>query len=89
MATNISFAPLGVIDMFNVGGAIKTLVYDIREETGLETPRMNIRVHGCGIFGAYSSKRATNFLVGSSITEFSFDSALGLLTVMLPKPIEG
>ena len=74
--------------MFNVGGAIKTLVYDIREEIGSATPTVNIRVHGCGIFGAYSSKRPTKCLVGSSITEFSFDSALGLLNVMLPKPIE-
>ena len=75
--------------MFNVGGAIKTLVYDIREQTGLATPIVNIRVHGCGIFGACSSKRPTKCLVGSSIIELSFDSALGLLTVMLPKPIEG
>lgn len=89
LATNISFAPLGLIDMFNAGGAIKTLVYDIREEAGLATPTVNIRVHGCGRFGAYSSKRPTKCLVGSSVTEFSFDSALGLLTVMLPKPIEG
>eukprot|EP01018_Ginkgo_biloba_P035133 Gb_34624 [translate_table: standard] len=102
LAPDVSFAPLGLIDMFNAGGAIRSLEYEVHNqaketenshasENGAPVPTAAVKmtVHGCGRFGAYSSGKPTKCLVDSSSTDFSFDSASGLLTLMLQKPLEG
>eukprot|EP01018_Ginkgo_biloba_P014621 Gb_25106 [translate_table: standard] len=112
LAAGISFAPLGLIHMFNAGGAINTLEYELHngaieadflEPTALigmktyssksgsraPTAIIKMKIHGCGLFGAYSSIRPRRCLVESSTTDFSFDPASGLLTLILEKPNEG
>ncbi|KAK4404155.1 putative galactinol--sucrose galactosyltransferase 6 [Sesamum angolense] len=79
LALGFNFAPLGLIDMFNAGGAIEGLKYDV---TGLKA-LVSMEVKGCGRFGAYSSTKPRKCTVGSSIVEFEYDSTSGLVTLYL------
>ncbi|KAL0403797.1 UNVERIFIED_CONTAM: putative galactinol--sucrose galactosyltransferase 6 [Sesamum radiatum] len=81
LASGFSFAPFGLIDMFNAGGAIENLKYDI---TGLKA-LVSMEVKGCGRFGAYSSTKPKRCMVGSFRVEFEFSSASGLVTLYLPE----
>ncbi|KAG6414235.1 hypothetical protein SASPL_126953 [Salvia splendens] len=67
-----SFAPLGLIDMFNGGGALEGLKY--------EASAVSMEVKGCGRFGAYSSVKPSKCTVGSAAVEFEYEAASGLLT---------
>lgn len=101
------FAPLGLIDMYNAGGAIEGLSYQVEsseeflqkdsslasklnkvsfeslEKYDETAARVCIEVKGCGRFGAYSSARPKKCSLGSSGTDFSYDSCSGLLTFQL------
>ncbi|KAL0340504.1 UNVERIFIED_CONTAM: putative galactinol--sucrose galactosyltransferase 6 [Sesamum radiatum] len=74
LTLGFSFAPLGLIDMFNAGGAIECLKYDITDLKAL----VSMEVKGCGRFGAYSSSKPKTCTVGSSGVEFEFNSTSGL-----------
>ncbi|XP_051150381.1 probable galactinol--sucrose galactosyltransferase 6 isoform X2 [Andrographis paniculata] len=81
----IKFAPLGLIDMFNSGGAIDGLEYDWKVDG---TAVVSVDVKGCGRFGAYSSTKPRKCTVGSSSTSpspvgFEYEAATGLVTVKL------
>ncbi|OMP06969.1 Raffinose synthase [Corchorus olitorius] len=76
------FAPIGLIKMFNSGGAIKELKYD---DQGTSI-RISMKVQGCGVFGAYSSTQPQRTLVDSQQAEFEYDGGSGLLTIGLPVP---
>jgi len=112
LAAGVSFAPIGLIDMFNAGGAISALEYETQQENmeaafsedpktlgmaimatenGGHLPAATIKmaVRGCGWFGAYSSMKPRKCLVETSPTDFSYDSASGLLKLILQKPDEG
>ncbi|CAI9754697.1 unnamed protein product [Fraxinus pennsylvanica] len=95
LGPSFSFAPLGLIDMFNSGGAIEELKYEevkagtqvsgVREEhlsTGAVAV-VSMDVKGCGRFGAYSSTKPRKCTVGSLPVEFEYDSACGLMTLNL------
>ncbi|KAL0403802.1 UNVERIFIED_CONTAM: putative galactinol--sucrose galactosyltransferase 6 [Sesamum radiatum] len=79
LAPGFSFAPFGLIGMFNAGGAIEGLKYDV---TGLKA-LVSIEVKGCGRFGAYSSTKPRKCTVGSSVVEFEYNSTSGLVTLYL------
>ncbi|KAL0358410.1 UNVERIFIED_CONTAM: putative galactinol--sucrose galactosyltransferase 6 [Sesamum angustifolium] len=81
LTLGFSFAPLGLIDMFNAGGAIECLKYDITDLKAL----VSMEVKGCGRFGAYSSSKPKTCTVGSSGVEFEFNSTSGLVTLYLPE----
>ncbi|PIN09995.1 Galactinol--sucrose galactosyltransferase [Handroanthus impetiginosus] len=81
LASGISFAPIGLIDMFNAGGAIEGLKYDLKESEVVAVVSMEVK--GCGRFGAYSSTKPRKCTVGSSAVEFEYDSASGLVTLNL------
>ncbi|MCV2423673.1 hypothetical protein LNV47_24115, partial [Paucibacter sp. DJ4R-1] len=73
LAPELSFAPLGLIKMFNGGGAVEDLKY----VTINGDSRVYMEVKGCGTFGAYSSIRPTSCKVGSSNVDFSYDLGSG------------
>lgn len=75
-------APVGLIEMFNSGGAIKDIEYDTVNGT------VELKVRGCGKFGAYASVRPKRILVDSKETEFSYDGGRGLVTLHLQVPAE-
>nr|DAD44983.1 TPA_asm: hypothetical protein HUJ06_003213 [Nelumbo nucifera]DAD44987.1 TPA_asm: hypothetical protein HUJ06_003217 [Nelumbo nucifera] len=87
-----SFAPLGLIDMFNAGGAIEGLRYENRslETVGL----IHMEVKGCDRFGAFSSAKPRTSkvqnidtpdtsvevcVVGLEVMDFTYESGSGLL----------
>ncbi|KAL9154396.1 hypothetical protein ABFS82_10G110800 [Erythranthe guttata] len=84
LAPSSRFAPLGLIDMFNGGGAIQGLKYE-EGENGV----VYLEVKGCGRFGAYSLTKPKKCTIGSSAVDFEYDSASGLLTLNLEEmPLE-
>lgn len=80
-SNGVRFAPIGLIKMFNSGGAIKAL--DCEPE-GSAT--VNMRVRGCGLFGAYSSTQPKSVTVDSEEVKFNYEAKSGLVTVVLRVP---
>ncbi|CAO2162904.1 unnamed protein product [Urochloa humidicola] len=74
-----SFAPIGLIGMFNSGGAVRELRFG--EDAGIE-----IKVRGSGTVGAYSSTKPKSVAVDSKVVDFSYDDACGLVTFELGLP---
>ncbi|KAK1583461.1 hypothetical protein Q3G72_024017 [Acer saccharum] len=72
-------APIGLIKMFNSGGANKELRYD--EAEGTATADMKVR--GCGLFGAYSSACPKRIQVDSEEVQFGYNEESGLVTLDL------
>uniref|UniRef100_A0A7C9A9P1 galactinol--sucrose galactosyltransferase n=2 Tax=Opuntia streptacantha TaxID=393608 RepID=A0A7C9A9P1_OPUST len=99
LAPGFSFAPLGLVNMFNAGGAIDGLTYQVRsgaqvhngsahvevgDDRGDEVVgKVHLEVKGCGLFGAYSSARPKKCWVDSEEVEFEHDSGSGLVTLRL------
>ncbi|KAK3217795.1 hypothetical protein Dsin_011765 [Dipteronia sinensis] len=106
--SNISFAAIGLLDMFNTGGAVEQVEINMATDKKPElfdgevsselttclsdnrstTATISLKVRGCGRFGAYSSQRPVKCTVGNAETDFTYDSASGLVTLTLPLPEE-
>jgi len=71
-----SFSPLGLLNMFNAGGAVEGLVYEVGDSQVL----VRVEMKGCGKFGAYSSARPTRCLLQNNEVDFDHDTDSGLLT---------
>ncbi|CAI8610360.1 unnamed protein product [Vicia faba] len=67
------FAPIGLVNMFNAGGAVERLVYE-------EGVVVRLEIKGCGKFGAYCSIRPTRCLLKENVIDFEYDNDSGLLT---------
>lgn len=80
----VRFAPIGLIKMFNSGGAIK----EMNCEKSEEGTTVVLKVCGCGLFGAYSSARPKRITVDSEEMEFGYEEGYGLVTVSLRVPEE-
>ncbi|CAD6220638.1 unnamed protein product [Miscanthus lutarioriparius] len=78
-APGVAFAPVGLLDMFNAGGAVEECAVDGKAVVAL-------RVRGCGRFGAYCSREPARCLLDSAEGEFGYDADTGLVTVDLPVP---
>lgn len=86
LAPGFSFAPFGLIKMFNAGGAIDGLTYQVRSGSAGHDEivgKAQMQVKGCGVFGAYSSTRPKRCRVGSEEVGFEYDSGSCLLTFRL------
>ena len=81
LSNGASFAPIGLIKMFNSGGAVKELRYESMKSATIEA-----RVRGSGMFGAYSSIRPKRITVDSDAIEFTYDEGCGLVTFGLGIP---
>lgn len=79
LSNGAAFAPIGLIKMFNSGGAIKQVDYDSKK-----TGTVDLKVRGCGTFGAYSSIKPKKFTRDNIYQEFDYDQNSGLLTFDLP-----
>ncbi|XP_074294671.1 putative galactinol--sucrose galactosyltransferase 2 isoform X2 [Silene latifolia] len=75
----VHFAPIGLLDMYNSGGAIES--WSSIAGSGGSIVKMKAR--GCGRFGAYSSKTPRYCTVDTKNEEFTFSPEDGLLTIML------
>ncbi|KAH9320819.1 hypothetical protein KI387_015458 [Taxus chinensis] len=76
----VCFAPLGLIDMYNAGGAIESSEYFDEDDKCI----IKMTVRGCGRFGAYTSKKPTWCVVNMKQVEHSYESAKCLLTFIIP-----
>ncbi|KAF6146266.1 hypothetical protein GIB67_011738 [Kingdonia uniflora] len=81
----IHFAPIGLVDMYNSGGAIEAL--NCSEDSS--TCKLQIKVRGCGCLGAYSSKNPKYSTVNKEDKEFNYDAENGLLSLNLPAYSQG
>lgn len=99
IAPDISFAPIGLLNMFNSGGAVEEFNINMNNnanalsdapnshgENRAGTATVALRVRGCGCFGAYSSQKPIRCTLDTSEVDFSYDSATGLLTLNIPVP---
>lgn len=73
------FAPLGLIDMFNSGGAL----HNVSSVADSSATTVHIRCRGPGWFGAYSATRPELCRVDEHEVEFTHAED-GLLTFYLP-----
>ncbi|XP_077210540.1 putative galactinol--sucrose galactosyltransferase 2 [Tasmannia lanceolata] len=80
----VQFAPLGLINMYNSGGAIEALNY-VNDPSGFI---IKIKAKGCGCFGAYSSIKPRHCTVDSKEVEFSYDAKDGFLTFSLSPSLQ-
>ncbi|KAG6683795.1 hypothetical protein I3842_12G031900 [Carya illinoinensis] len=73
------FTPLGLLDMYNSGGAIEALncTMDLLGCT------IKVKGRGCGRFGAYSSTKPRCCVVDMKEEQFTYNADDGLLTVKL------
>uniref|UniRef100_M8CEM6 galactinol--sucrose galactosyltransferase n=1 Tax=Aegilops tauschii TaxID=37682 RepID=M8CEM6_AEGTA len=85
VAPDISFAPIGLLHMFNAGGAVEECVVRTNED---DKAVVALRVRGCGRFGAYCSRRPAKCSLDSADVEFGYDADTGLVTVDVPVPEE-
>ncbi|KAI4385175.1 hypothetical protein MLD38_003230 [Melastoma candidum] len=90
----ISFAPIGLLDMFNAGGAVEsfqvltapdTSVSETKESTAATVA---LKLRGCGRFGAYCSRQPVNCTLDGKETGFEYDPNNGLMTLDIPVPEE-
>lgn len=75
----LRFAPIGLVDMYNSGGAVETVSCDIE----LSGCIIKIRGRGVGRFGVYSSCKPRYCKVGMKEQGFNYNAEDGLLTVNL------
>ncbi|KAK3038058.1 hypothetical protein RJ639_032037 [Escallonia herrerae] len=92
LAPGSSFAPLGLIDMFNAGGAIEGLKYEVLGEEDSGYPAERLESSSTEILATASLKLRDaadwcllpkNCKMGSMEVEFAYDSVLRLLTFNL------
>ncbi|KAL9319211.1 hypothetical protein ACSQ67_015728 [Phaseolus vulgaris] len=87
---SISFAPIGLLDMLNVGGAVEH--FEVHKESEVPDGGKSgkatfiLKVRGTGRFGVYSSQCPLKCVVGGNETDFNYDSETGLTTLYIPVP---
>ncbi|XP_076935176.1 putative galactinol--sucrose galactosyltransferase 1 [Bidens hawaiensis] len=81
LSRGVGFAPIGLTKMFNSGGAISELSYEKEKEGNVE-----LKVRGCGMFGAYSTRKPKSVIVDSKETEFGYEERSGLVSFTLSVP---
>lgn len=75
----LDFAPIGLIDMFNSGGATEGVSF-VNEPSGCP---VRIEARGCGRFGAYSSVKPVRCTVDGDEVDFEYNVDNGLVIVKL------
>ncbi|XP_064961648.1 probable galactinol--sucrose galactosyltransferase 2 [Musa acuminata AAA Group] len=80
----IQFAPIGLIKMYNSGGAIEAM--DFMSDRSL--CRLSIKGRGSGLFGAYSSLKPKVCTVNSTSEEFMFKDDNHMLTLTIPSGVD-
>ncbi|XP_043703053.1 probable galactinol--sucrose galactosyltransferase 1 isoform X1 [Telopea speciosissima] len=83
LSNGASFAPIGLVEMFNSGGAIKESRYESEKSS-----KIDMKVCGCGKFCAYSSTRPRKITVDTEEVEFTYEEASGLAILVLRVPKE-
>lgn len=77
---DVQFAPLGLLDMYNSGGAVEAVesTMNVNSECIIK-----IKARGIGRFGAYSSIRPKRCMVDMKEEEFSYNAKDQMLIMKL------
>ncbi|KAK6920610.1 Glycosyl hydrolases 36 [Dillenia turbinata] len=75
----LHFAPIGLLDMYNSGGAVESLSCT----ADVSVCKVKIQARGCGKFGAYSSAGPRSCMVDMQEVEFFYSAEGELLTLQL------
>ncbi|RXH81108.1 hypothetical protein DVH24_005022 [Malus domestica] len=87
ITSDVSFAPIGLLDMFNSSAAVEQVdIHLASDKNQSPTATIGLKIRGCGRFGAYSSQRPLKCTVDNAETDFEYDSASGLMTIAIPVP---
>ncbi|TQD89860.1 hypothetical protein C1H46_024562 [Malus baccata] len=98
ITSDVSFAPIGLLDMFNSSAAVEEVEIHLASDKKPElsngevsenrspTATIGLKTRGCGRFGAYCSRRPLKCTVDNAETNFEYDSASGLTTITIPVP---
>ncbi|KAF7804085.1 putative galactinol--sucrose galactosyltransferase 2 [Senna tora] len=78
IAGSVSFAAIGLMDMFNSGGAVEEV------EIHKASSSIVVRVKGSGRFGVYCSHKPLKCMVGGTQTDFNYETQTGLMTFIIP-----
>ncbi|GMH01214.1 hypothetical protein Nepgr_003053 [Nepenthes gracilis] len=76
---NIHFAPIGLLNMYNSGGAVESLKSTLDPSGCMIT----VKARGCGSLGAYSSIKPRLCVVDKKEAEFTYDSRDRILIIEL------
>ncbi|XP_075491159.1 LOW QUALITY PROTEIN: putative galactinol--sucrose galactosyltransferase 2 [Primulina tabacum] len=89
IATDVSFAPIGLLGMFNSGGAVEQ--FDFQKAPECDSPAaatVTLKVRGSGLFGVYCSQRPQKCIMDGMDAEFNYKAETGLVTLFIPVPEE-
>ncbi|XP_073306209.1 probable galactinol--sucrose galactosyltransferase 2 [Primulina huaijiensis] len=89
IATDVSFAPIGLLGMFNSGGAVEQ--FDFHKAPECDSPAaatVTLKVRGSGLFGVYCSQRPQKCIMDGMDAEFNYKAETGLVTLIIPVPEE-
>lgn len=75
---NLRFTPIGLLDMYNSGGAVESL----HCRDNLSNCVVKVEVRGCGRFGAYSSRKPKSCSVDMKDEIFMYNAKGGLLVFL-------
>ncbi len=81
LGQDIKIAPIGLLDMYNSGGAIQALGCNDSESACM----VKVQVRGCGRFGVYSNTKPRFCTVDSEEKDFMYNALAsdGLLIIKL------
>lgn len=91
----VQLAPLGLVDMYNGGGAITSVTLSSQRRTGSAAESSGLKlvasvgVRGCGKLLLYSSERPSHVWVNMAPRDFSYEPFSGRLEVEVPRASEG
>lgn len=77
----IEFAPIGLIDMYNSGGAVEAVEFS-KDSASFGT--IILKGRGAGPLGAYSNSKPMFCTINSKEEEVKFDIRQNLLLVTIP-----
>ncbi|XP_020528371.1 probable galactinol--sucrose galactosyltransferase 6 isoform X2 [Amborella trichopoda] len=91
LGAGVYFAPVGLIHMFNSGGAIRKLEYRATsmENGDIGGGHVLVSVMGSGQFGAYASTKPKACWIDYVQSDFTYDENSGLLTLHMKQNPNG
>jgi raffinose synthase len=90
----VLFAPIGLRDMLNAGGAVLSVSLETTEASDLERDfgglcEATVRARGSGEFLCYASHRPVKVTVGNTGVDFQYEQSQGALSFVLDESHNG
>ncbi|OMO64654.1 Raffinose synthase [Corchorus olitorius] len=74
----IEFAAIGLMNMYNSGGAVDSVDFEVESKT------LHVKGRGAGCFGAYSNTKPNSCSINSKDEPFNLNAQNNLLTITIP-----